>query len=108
LLETQMRAAQIALALDPALARQHALQALETSRDYELVTSYPGELWLHAATALMNAGDLAAGLGVLRRGVDWLQGTARDHVPAEFRDSFLRRNPTNVAITALAAKHGAL
>jgi DNA-binding SARP family transcriptional activator/predicted ATPase len=108
LLETQMRAAQIALALDPALARQHALQALETSRDYDLVTSYPGELWLHAATALLTAGDFAAGLEVLRRSVDWLHGTARDHVPAEFRDSFLHRNPTNVAITALAAKHGAL
>jgi hypothetical protein len=28
------------------------------------------------------------------------------HVPAEFRESFLQRNPVNLALAALALQHG--
>lgn len=106
LLETRMRSAQIALRLAPALARDHALRALATAEEFGLVASYRGELWLHAAAALLASGDREHGLAVLGQGLAWVDETLRDHVPPEFHESFLHRNPVNVQLRALAARHG--
>ena len=43
---------------------------------------------------------------VLRATVDWIQCTAAHHVPAEFRDSFLHRNPVNAALLAAVTRLG--
>jgi hypothetical protein len=104
-LECSMRMAEIATPVHPELARDHALRALYDAQTFDLVHSYPGELWLHCARALGAAGDDAASLDVLRRGAAWLRATARDHVPSEFRDSFMHRNPVNRELLALAARH---
>jgi tetratricopeptide (TPR) repeat protein len=97
-LEVQMRCAQIALPIDPALARDHALQALETSRRYQPIASYRGEVWLRCGEALMAAGDAEQARRVFSEGIEWVRRIARDHVPAEFQDSFLHRNPVNHAL----------
>jgi hypothetical protein len=41
---------------------------------------------------------------VVRRGAQWLQRTAADEVPSEFRDSFLHRNPVNRELLVLATR----
>jgi hypothetical protein len=64
----------------------------------------PGELWLQGARALVAAGDDEHARRVLRAGLDWLQETARDHVPESFRASFLHRNPVNRALQALGSR----
>lgn len=87
-------------------ALAHVDTALHLSETYEPEMLWPAELWLHAANVLIATGDLGAGRDVLGRGSAWLQGIAREHVPAEFRDSFMQRNPTNAALIALASKHG--
>ena len=42
----------------------------------------------------------------LDQALQWVQDTARRQVPAEFRDSFLHRNPANRELLALAARLG--
>jgi DNA-binding SARP family transcriptional activator len=103
-LETHLRAARLATPLDPALAREHALKALELAHDVNSTESYRGELWLYCARALLAAQDEAQGLATLAQGEEWIRATARDHVPDEFRDSFLHRNPSNAALLAMASR----
>lgn len=43
---------------------------------------------------------------MLTDGLAWLRTTLRDQVPPEFADSFIHRNPVNVALRALADRHG--
>jgi len=40
----------------------------------------------------------------LMQGSRWIRDTALPHVPEEFRDSFLHRNPTNLALLAAARR----
>jgi DNA-binding SARP family transcriptional activator len=101
-LETHVRAAQVALAINPPLAAEHARRALELAETFDLVASYPGELWLHAGQALIADGDVTRGATVLQAGHDWLMATARDHVPEPFRSTFLHRHPINAQLLALA------
>jgi hypothetical protein len=54
----------------------------------------------------MGAGDEETGLRVLATGSHWVLERARIDVPGEFRDSFLRRNPVNSELLALAARLG--
>ena len=56
------------------------------------------------ARALMAAGDDAQARQVLRQGCDWIQATARDHVPAAFREGFTHRNPIHRTLLALHAR----
>jgi tetratricopeptide (TPR) repeat protein len=46
------------------------------------------------------------GAAVLRDTVDWIQETTARHVPAEFRDSFMHRNPVNRDLLAAASRLG--
>jgi DNA-binding SARP family transcriptional activator len=103
-LETHLRAARLATPLDPTLAREHALRALELAREVSLTESYRGELWLHCARALLAARDEAQGLATLAQGEQWVLATAREHLPEEFRDSFLHRNACNAALLAMASR----
>jgi hypothetical protein len=56
--------------------------------------------------ALFAAGDDDTARQVLTDGLAWLRTTLRDQVPPEFADSFIHRNPVNVALRALADRHG--
>jgi DNA-binding SARP family transcriptional activator len=90
-----VRMAQVALRLDPSLARTHALDALALAETRDVSTCYRGELYLHGARALLAAGDDEQAGAVLQAGRAWVLETAHDHVPAEFRDSFLHRHRVN-------------
>jgi len=103
-----VRSAQIALATDPALAREHALLALAGAEGRDLTCAYRGELWLHCARALQAAGDTARAAAVLAEGQAWVRKTAAEHVPDEFRESFLHRNPTNAALLAMVIAQDSL
>jgi tetratricopeptide (TPR) repeat protein len=106
-LEAHLRRAKLAIELDPAAARQDALCALELVTEVDPVLSYRGELWLHCARALQAAGDTARAAAVLAEGQAWVRATAAEHVPDEFRESFLHRNPTNAALLAMVISQAA-
>lgn len=105
-LDSHLYAAEIATPHDPALARGHALRAMALYETADPVCAYLGELWLHCANALLAAGDDDTARQVLTDGLAWLRTTLRDQVPPEFADSFIHRNPVNVALRALADRHG--
>ncbi len=104
---THLRSAEVALAIDPQRAHAHALQALALALEQrrDLVGAYRGELFVHAVRALAAAGDAERAAAVLRQGRAWLLATAAEQVPAEFRDGFLHRNPTNASLLALGMTH---
>jgi tetratricopeptide (TPR) repeat protein len=66
------------------------------------VDLYRGEAWWLAAQVFDAAGDSAQALLALAQGTDWVRRVALPHVPDEFRDSFLQRNPSNRALLAAA------
>ncbi len=88
-----------------AVAEMHAGDADSAVTHARLATELAGELntddlsWPaivgNAVTALQHVGlsDEARRLAV--RGATWLREVAGNHVPSEFRDSFLNRNRTN-------------
>ncbi len=79
-----------------------AEQALEKG-EIGAVTPLCG-LWL--ALALQRRGSPPESTLRAQRAAEWLTERARQSVPAEFRDSFLRRNPVHVALVALAQGNG--
>lgn len=83
-----------------ALAATQTVLALAETYQCELMS--PGEVGLVAVHVLATAGDARAAR-VLQRSADWLHKTAADHVPTEFRDSFLRRIPAHRELLRLAA-----
>jgi hypothetical protein len=60
---------------------------------------------LAAAESLRAANDARLS-DVLRIASAWISSAAEDRVPAEFRDSFLNRNPVNRELLAMAGRHG--
>ena len=76
-----------------------ALAMTETHRPDFLYFPVVGQV---AHAVLMHNGE--SGDAVLRSTVDWIQKTAAHEVPAEFRDSFLHRNPVNAALLAAATR----
>lgn len=106
-LACHIRAAAFGLGLDAAEAAAEARQALAMHDSNVRTTALlPGELWLHSGRALRGASDPLAA-SVIRRGTQWLHGTADGQVPEAFRDSFLHRNPVNRELLALAAQQAA-
>jgi DNA-binding SARP family transcriptional activator/tetratricopeptide (TPR) repeat protein len=103
-LAAHVRAAGIAAVTDPGAAVHHARAALALMSRRQSVVILPAERWLHTARALMAGGERAEADALLAHGRDWLHSTAREHVPAEFRDSFLNRNPVNRDLLRLAAR----
>ncbi len=76
-----------------------ALAMTETHRPDFLYYPVVGQV---AHAVLVQHGE--SGDAELRATVDWIQKTAAHEVPAEFRDSFMHRNPVNAALLAAATR----
>lgn len=103
-LAAHVRAAGIAADVDPPTAALHAHAALALAQRRQSTTLLPAELWLHCARALWAAGQTEHARALLSEGCDWVQRTAREHVPEAFRDGFVNRNAVNRELLALAAR----
>lgn len=88
------------------LGRRHARDALRLMQDYASDDIYPGEVAQIAIASLAegNADDADEARAALRRAVDWITRTAAEHVPPEYRDSFLTRNPFNRELLTSATR----
>jgi DNA-binding SARP family transcriptional activator len=86
---------------DQGAALLTGLEAAVADRD--LVASTPWTT-LFLAQALRRAGADGAAARIARHGKSWVERVARETLPAEFRDSFLHRNPINRELLALAAR----
>lgn len=60
------------------------------------------EYWWGLHRAFEAAGDLPAASAALGAGRDWIVQTALPNVPAEFRESFMQRNPLHRELLAAA------
>lgn len=99
-----VRAGACALRLGaPERALPHALAALELARSYLPDSFYLAEAWLVAAQAMAALGQNADAHRTAHDGLAWVTAVHAAHVPVEFRDSFLHRNPVNRDLLALAA-----
>jgi tetratricopeptide (TPR) repeat protein len=85
-------------------ALPHAEAALALARDHQPESFYLGELWLVAGRVYLGLECAADARRVLAAGRDWVMGLHDAHVPADFRESFLHRNPVNRELLALAAR----
>jgi DNA-binding SARP family transcriptional activator len=104
LLAGHVRAAQLALRADASRAAAHAHAAFALLPRVQSVVLLPAEPWLHCAQALRAHGETGLADQLLTQGRAWIERTAREHVPEEFRESFLHRNPVNHALLQLAAR----
>lgn len=86
-----------------ARAWTHAEAALQLARNHQPDTFYLPEVWLVAAQALATLGRDAEARRAVDDGLAWVRSVHDAHVPAEFRDSFLHRNPVNRELLARAA-----
>lgn len=87
-------------------ALPHAEAALTlVQADYQPESFYLGELWLAVARVFDAVGRRAAARDLLAQGRRYLLTLHDDHVPAQFRDSFLHRNPINRELLTLATQH---
>ena len=101
-LSGHVRAAACALALDaPARALPHVEAALRLARRYLPDSFYLPEMWLVAARTSTTLGRDAAARKAGADGRAWVERAHDTQVPAEFRESFLRRNPVNSELLAL-------
>jgi hypothetical protein len=82
-------------------ATRLAREAWATPAEVAPASIYRGQvwLWLHEVLA---AHDEALAQQIARHAGDWVLRTAVEQVPAAFRESFLRRQPVNVALMRLA------
>jgi DNA-binding SARP family transcriptional activator len=103
--ETRCAGASLRAGLHEQAAR-HAREALKRLREVTPTGFYRGEVWLVAAQALAPTAPIER-QRVLDVAAAWIHETARLRVPAEFRDSFLHRNPVNRELIALAARPAA-
>lgn len=78
--------------------------ALALAESYRPEFVYFAEIGQVAHEVLRSNGE--NGDAILRSTVDWIQHTAAHHVPAEFRDSFMHRNPVNRDLLAAASRIG--
>ena len=100
-----VRAAACALALAaPTRALPHVETALHLAKQYQPDSFYLPEMWLVAAQTLAALNRDADARCAAADGVAWLMAVHDAHVPPEFRDSFLQRNPVNRELLALARR----
>ena len=78
-----------------------ALALAATSHPDEL---YRGELWLLAGRAFERSGDTTRAGELFAAGARWVHEVTQQHVPAEFKDSFLTRNAVNRELLAAARR----
>ena len=100
-----IRAGACALAVGaPARAMPHVEAALQLAQRYLPDSFYLPEMWLVAAQAMAALGRDADARHAIADGQAWVMKAHDTQVPAEFRDSFLHRNPVNRDLLALAAR----
>ena len=75
-----------------------AREALALAEHVAPTLMYSGEVWLHAAHALRVAGASARADMALASARQWLAARCEHDVPADFRESFLQRNPVNLTL----------
>ncbi len=83
---------------DVGSAGSFASQALTMSQQLWAVGMPVPEVMLSIYRGFSAAGDTAGASEALARGVQWIRSSALPHVPSEFRDSYLHRNPVNRAL----------
>jgi DNA-binding SARP family transcriptional activator/tetratricopeptide (TPR) repeat protein len=104
-LAAHVRAARCALAQNAAArAAPHVEAALRLAPEYEMDSMYRGELWWVAHRTFAACGDAPSARRALDEGCDWVHAVARQHVPPQFRDSFLHRNPVNRELLTLRSR----
>lgn len=99
-----LRATEMAVPLDPERALNHGRRAMALAADCEPTMLDRAERWLQPARAASAAGQAELAQQWAQDGAAWLRDVAVRHVPAEFRDSFLHRNPVNRDLLALAVR----
>lgn len=100
----QASMARIALAeKSPQRAAAHARDAVALLRQADPDETYRGDVWLAAYRALAAVGDDQAG-AILETATAWIRRTAESAVPAECREAFLHRNPSNRELLTLASR----
>ncbi|MBI5721090.1 MAG: AAA family ATPase [Burkholderiales bacterium] len=92
---------------DTAAAAREAHVLRERLRTLAPMTLYPLEYALTLWRAFDAAGEAEAAGEVAAQALAWMDRVAREHVPAEFRQSFLERNPVNRQLRALAQRQPA-
>ena len=65
---------------------------------------YPADAWWIAVEVFDACSASEEAQAALQHGARWIRETCANHVPAEFRDSFLGRNPVNRALLAAAGR----
>jgi len=93
-----------ALCGDAPRARGHVDAKTALAGRVTVVRQYRMEPSWHAAFALHHIGDAARAQALAADACGWIDDTARRHVPAAFRESFLNRNPVNRSLIAMAAR----
>ncbi len=102
----RLRCAQAHLALgQPERALEPSALAVEALPGVTPELAYRGNVLLVRYRVLSALGDPAARTA-LERALEWVLSTADHHVPAEFRESFLNRNPVNRQMLEAAADLG--
>jgi tetratricopeptide (TPR) repeat protein len=100
-----VRAAASALARGAhARALPHVEAALHLAKQYVPDSFYLPEMWLVAAKAFGAVGRPADARRAAADGQAWVGRVHDGHVPPEFRQSFLQRNPINRELLLLAAQ----
>jgi DNA-binding SARP family transcriptional activator len=89
---------------DAAAALPRVRIALGLAASYQPDVVYFAEIGQVAHQVLSANGE--NGASVLRDTVEWIQQTTAHHVPAEFRDSFMHRNPVNRDLLTAASRLG--
>jgi DNA-binding SARP family transcriptional activator len=87
-------------------ALPHVEAAMQLARTHQPDVFYLPELWWVAAQVYAALGRDASRQAVVREGARWVTRVAAQHVPAEFRQSFLHRNPVNAALIHWAHSYG--
>ncbi len=83
-------------------ARALARQALERMQHLNPDDAYRGDIWWQCATVLRTEFDAQ-----LPAAAAWVKETSQTRVPAEYRDSFLNRNPSNRELIRAAERQRA-
>lgn len=97
-----VRASGLMANIDPAIAVRHARAAVALAPRRRSTALMPAERWLLPARALLAAGEHSEAEALVAAGHDWVNRTAADHVPPQFREGFLHRNPVNNELLLLA------
>ena len=88
-------------------ALPHVEAALQRAREHQPETFYLPEPWLVGTRVFDALQRHAEADAALQAGCGWVIRACEQHVPDEFRNSFLQRNEVNRELLALAASRGA-